>query len=136
MKIVSIGTVARDHLASERTWLSYVQTSLAIASIGVGRLTIERSTRFSDDTLAITQLFAIKPIENGNLEGSLQSDLNQVPLESRRNQTRDTSTKYNNPRNFSRPLGTVLIVFGIVVLLHGEITQCTFYAAYNYSKEC
>lgn len=30
------GTVARDHLASERTWLTYVQTSLAIASIGVG----------------------------------------------------------------------------------------------------
>ncbi|KAH7098983.1 hypothetical protein BKA62DRAFT_585080, partial [Auriculariales sp. MPI-PUGE-AT-0066] len=29
------GSVARDHLASERTWLAYVRTSLAIASTGV-----------------------------------------------------------------------------------------------------
>ncbi|KAG6831658.1 hypothetical protein H0H87_004608 [Tephrocybe sp. NHM501043] len=31
------GSVARDHLASERTFLAYVRTSLAIASSGVGR---------------------------------------------------------------------------------------------------
>lgn len=30
------GSVARDHLASERTFLAYVRTSLAIASSGVG----------------------------------------------------------------------------------------------------
>ena len=30
------GSVARDHLASERTFLAYVRTSLAIASTGVG----------------------------------------------------------------------------------------------------
>ncbi|KZS93604.1 hypothetical protein SISNIDRAFT_505638 [Sistotremastrum niveocremeum HHB9708] len=29
------GSVARDHLASERTWLAYIRTSLAIASAGV-----------------------------------------------------------------------------------------------------
>ena len=74
----------------------------------------------SHDTSAITQLFAIKPIENKNTDDPFDSDLNQVPMESRRNQTRDTVTKYNNPRNFSRPLGTILIVFGILVLLHGE----------------
>lgn len=32
------GSVARDHLASERTFLAYVRTSLAIASTGVGTL--------------------------------------------------------------------------------------------------
>lgn len=31
------GSVARDHLASERTFLAYVRTSLAIASTGVGQ---------------------------------------------------------------------------------------------------
>lgn len=31
------GSVARDHLASERTFLSYVRTSLAIVSAGVGK---------------------------------------------------------------------------------------------------
>lgn len=30
------GSVARDHLASERTFLAYVRTSLATASMGVG----------------------------------------------------------------------------------------------------
>ena len=30
------GNVARDHLASERTYLAYVRTSLATASAGVG----------------------------------------------------------------------------------------------------
>lgn len=29
------GSVARDHLASERTWLAYIRTSLAISSAGV-----------------------------------------------------------------------------------------------------
>jgi len=37
------GSVARDHLANERTWLAYVRTSLAIAGTGV----------------ALVQLFAI-----------------------------------------------------------------------------
>jgi Domain of unknown function (DUF202) len=30
------GSVARDHLASERTFLAYVRTSLGLASMGVG----------------------------------------------------------------------------------------------------
>jgi hypothetical protein len=29
------GSVARDHLASERTFLAYVRTSVAIASVGI-----------------------------------------------------------------------------------------------------
>ncbi|KZP19253.1 hypothetical protein FIBSPDRAFT_693312, partial [Athelia psychrophila] len=39
------GSVARDHLASERTFLAYVRTSLAIASTGV----------------ALVQLFTLSP---------------------------------------------------------------------------
>lgn len=36
LELENSGSVARDHLASERTWLAYVRTSLAIASAGVG----------------------------------------------------------------------------------------------------
>jgi len=32
------GCVARDHLASERTYLAYVRTSLSCANAGVGKL--------------------------------------------------------------------------------------------------
>ena len=31
------GSVARDHLASERTFLAYVRTSLTIANTGIGK---------------------------------------------------------------------------------------------------
>lgn len=37
------GNVARDHLASERTYLAYVRTSLATASAGVGTCFAVRS---------------------------------------------------------------------------------------------
>ena len=36
------GNVARDHLASERTYLTYVQTSLACASAGIGAPPVHR----------------------------------------------------------------------------------------------
>ena len=36
MTLENSGSVARDHLALERTYLAYVRTSLAIASTGVG----------------------------------------------------------------------------------------------------
>ncbi|KAH7871383.1 uncharacterized protein C8R40DRAFT_1054512 [Lentinula edodes] len=48
------GSVARDHLASERTFLAYVRTSLAIASTGVALvqlLTISVSTNGSTTSL-------------------------------------------------------------------------------------
>lgn len=35
--LTNSGSVARDHLASERTFLAYVRTSLALASTGVGK---------------------------------------------------------------------------------------------------
>lgn len=34
------GCVARDHLASERTYLAYVRTSLACANAGVGKTSV------------------------------------------------------------------------------------------------
>jgi hypothetical protein len=36
LTLVNSGSVARDHLASERTFLAYVRTSLAMSSMGVG----------------------------------------------------------------------------------------------------
>lgn len=47
------GNVARDHLASERTYLAYVRTSLACASAGV----------------ALVQLFTLSSSTNANIDG-------------------------------------------------------------------
>ncbi|KAH9484700.1 hypothetical protein JR316_0001600 [Psilocybe cubensis] len=35
LRLLNVGSVARDHLASERTYLAYVRTSLALSSVGV-----------------------------------------------------------------------------------------------------
>lgn len=60
MVLENSGSVARDHLANERTWLAYVRTSLAIASTGV----------------ALVQLFTISSQQQANdtilLSGKLQ----------------------------------------------------------------
>ncbi|KAJ3806970.1 hypothetical protein F5876DRAFT_49022 [Lentinula aff. lateritia] len=50
------GSVARDHLASERTFLAYVRTSLAIASTGVAlvqllTISVDASTNRSTTSL-------------------------------------------------------------------------------------
>ena len=39
------GSVARDHLASERTFLAWLRTSLALASIGIGKSLLSCSGR-------------------------------------------------------------------------------------------
>jgi hypothetical protein len=46
LRLVNSGSVARDHLALERTFLAYVRTSLAIASTGVGELISIQSIYF------------------------------------------------------------------------------------------
>lgn len=42
LRLENSGCVARDHLASERTFLAYTRTSLAIASSGVGEFPLFR----------------------------------------------------------------------------------------------
>ena len=57
LTLKNTGSVARDHLASERTFLAYVRTSLSFASAGVGTsvfttvaVTFELITHFSART--------------------------------------------------------------------------------------
>ncbi|KAG5646365.1 hypothetical protein DXG03_003688 [Asterophora parasitica] len=49
LTLQNTGSVARDHLASERTFLAYVRTSLAIASAGVALAQILSITEFSSE---------------------------------------------------------------------------------------
>ncbi|KAG0704797.1 hypothetical protein DFH29DRAFT_331877 [Suillus ampliporus] len=59
------GNVARDHLASERTYLAYVRTSLACASAGV----------------ALVQLFTLSSSTNANvLQGGIDPQRFARPL--------------------------------------------------------
>lgn len=64
------GSVARDHLASERTFLAYAHTSLSLSSAGVGIVQL----------LTIAELIFSKPSEIPMLERSLRIKRFAVPL--------------------------------------------------------
>ncbi len=53
LTLENTGSVARDHLASERTFLAYVRTSLTIASSGVGEFFLKPRSPFLTLTLSI-----------------------------------------------------------------------------------
>lgn len=58
LTLENTGSVARDHLASERTFLAYVRTSLAIASAGVGMSIVSFNSLLTFNE-ALVQLFTI-----------------------------------------------------------------------------
>ncbi|KAJ7224480.1 hypothetical protein GGX14DRAFT_350730 [Mycena pura] len=93
MDLVNSGSVARDHLASERTFLAYVRTSLAVASTGV----VKTILYFP---LALVQLFTI------SAETTTNDKLSFIPT-SRRVQA------------WARPLGATMVCFGLVILALG-----------------
>ena len=103
------GSVARDHLASERTFLAYVRTSLAIASTGVGEHAIIRryvhSLMNCSNCLtfeALVQLFTISGFT-----------------------TNQASIALTTPRiqTYARPLGAVTVIMGLIVLVIGTSSE-------------
>lgn len=89
------GSVARDHLALERTFLAYMRTSLTIAGTGVGACTLIRhliKLFLNFYSAALVQLFTISSGSNEQL------------------------------RKFTHPLGATVIVIGMLTLLTGVYT--------------
>jgi len=62
MTLKNTGSVARDHLALERTWLAWTRTSLSIASTGV----------------ALVQLFALSAQMNSEQTSAVSSQIMRV----------------------------------------------------------
>lgn len=93
------GSVARDHLALERTFLAWLRTSLAFASIGI----------------AVTQLFRLNTSISSNNASSASSDLpvfspNAISL------AVDTGSRL---RRIGKPLGATFIGIAVLILLVG-----------------
>lgn len=94
MELENKGSVARDHLALERTFLAWLRTSLAFASIGI----------------AITQLFRLSNAGNLHQSGTDSSS----PLDDMQ-----TAGATERLRNLGKPLGTTFIAVAILILLVG-----------------
>lgn len=86
------GSVARDHLANERTFLAWLRTSLSFITIGVG----------------ITQLFRIEAARSSNLT------LKGLTLFL----SNDSDEAINH---FGKPLGVTFIILGICTLIYGSL---------------
>ncbi|KAF3490772.1 uncharacterized protein GIQ15_00289 [Arthroderma uncinatum] len=108
LELENKGSVARDHLALERTFLSWLRTSLAFASIGI----------------AVTQLFRLNTAIQ-QLDPSLNNSNNPSSLLAE--QYRQTSkglyftitSDGNKLRGLGKPLGATFIAIAILVLFIG-----------------
>lgn len=96
LTLANTGSVARDHLASERTFLAYVRTSLALASSGVGELNAIVIYYFNKVyfDLALVQFFTVAAAHHHNSSG-------------------------HRLHIYIRPLGATTIATGLVVLIIG-----------------
>jgi uncharacterized membrane protein YidH (DUF202 family) len=97
LSLQNTGSVARDHLSSERTWLAYVRTSLSIASAGVGGFDFFFLLWISIIQIALVQLFAI-----GNPTGQTVHE-------------------------FARPLGLACVCIAFMVLSIGDSRKHSFH---------
>lgn len=105
------GSVARDHLALERTFLAWLRTSLSFASIGI----------------AVTQLFRLnKSLQNSNSSGGNANATNYVVASARNGQhTSDFLTALAASPHIAslsaagKPLGATFLAVAVLILLVG-----------------
>ncbi|CAK9437109.1 uncharacterized protein LODBEIA_P15340 [Lodderomyces beijingensis] len=89
------GSVARDHMANERTFLAWLRTSLAFITLGIG----------------VTQLFRLD--KKGAKLQTTNSVITLLSTGSRGDGDDDDLIKYG------KPLGAIFILLGILTLLFG-----------------
>jgi hypothetical protein len=136
------GSVARDHLANERTFLAWLRTTLGLASIGIGvfsslfplilltdssiRAAITQLFRLPSNTTSTTTPPSNSTLPSENLTALLSSQPDLAPLvayfqaqEARlaaAEKTVQDSTRY---KHLGRPIGGTFLLLSLVFLLLG-----------------
>ncbi|POY70894.1 hypothetical protein BMF94_6072 [Rhodotorula taiwanensis] len=117
------GAVARDHLALERTFLAWLRTSLALASIGIAVTQLFRlPTSTSTSTAAVNQIAEPSSFLISSLaSSSYPSIANLVPvIEAQQAQLatlqRQAASRYSH---LAKPIGGTFIALALLFLLLG-----------------
>ncbi|GJP93064.1 PF02656 domain protein [Aspergillus niger] len=103
LELENKGSVARDHLALERTFLAWLRTSLAFASIGI----------------AVTQLFRLNSAGSNANSANMSAHMSPLLSSAAYDPTIGVTSASSRLRSISKPLGTTFIGVAILILLVG-----------------
>ncbi|KAK4048170.1 asparagine-linked glycosylation protein [Microbotryomycetes sp. JL221] len=124
-------SVARDHLALERTYLAWLRTSLALASIGIAITQLFRlpsSTTVPSDTATVAQALQTQVSDVINSTAVAESSIVQLEaimalLVEQSNQIDILKQQVNDPlkyRHLGKPIGGTFIALALLFLVLGS----------------
>ncbi|GAA5872734.1 hypothetical protein JCM8547_006329 [Rhodosporidiobolus lusitaniae] len=121
------GSVARDHLANERTFLAWLRTSLGLASIGIA---ITQLFRLPSNTTASSSPTAASSSSTSNVSAALSTLASSYPdlaplipilqaQEARLLEAESTVSDSTRYKHLGKPLGGTFLMLSLVFLLLG-----------------